>query len=259
MMSHPTSIIIHGQSQAQRPPERGEISLSISATGSNPVTVSESVQKALAQVRQEIESLAAQDNPNLTATSSTPEDERASSTAATICGPTKKVTTFNIAAPSSRSWQRQQPNPSLPPMKDPAGNPIKEHESSVHLTVRFGDFAALGGFAIDMAKLDHVQVQRVHWSLTPDTERGLRAEAIRNAYNDALEKARGFAAAMGRDADRVRPVEIKSENDGMQGSFYGRGVRTMQTARVATGASDFSPSPKDVVYEVECEVKFESH
>ncbi|KAF2155800.1 hypothetical protein K461DRAFT_81700 [Myriangium duriaei CBS 260.36] len=255
-MSQPVSITINGSSESTLYPERGEVSLRISDSGPDPSHVSSEVRRVTREVRSTIEALKAQDyNPS--------DDADASSCTTTTTAPTtpvKKIVSFTATALQTRSWTEHDDDYSSSSRRKAKPKP-KTHEASVRLTAKFASFSALGAFASSLADAPLVTIEGVSWSLTDATQATLRATAIKKAYDDALAKAVAFSEAMGRGG--VVPVEVRTHSDGMEVQYGGRpGYGAMMMSRRAVpggGAGDegVDPVPKDVAYQISCEVKFE--
>ncbi|WP_368499460.1 SIMPL domain-containing protein [Herbiconiux sp. A18JL235] len=83
--------------------------------------------------------------------------------------------------------------------------PVEFH-SAVFVDAEFDDFEALSEWIDVVAVREGIAVDGITWSLAPETDAVVRAEARRAAVADAVAKAEDYAAALG--LDEISPVSI---------------------------------------------------
>ncbi|MFD9032975.1 SIMPL domain-containing protein [Streptomyces sp. NPDC059567] len=81
------------------------------------------------------------------------------------------------------------------PGKHGRGERIRAYQGRVLLTVELSDFTALGELTTRLADLDLTRVDGPWWALRPDSPS--YAEARRTAVDEAVQRARAYAAALG--------------------------------------------------------------
>ncbi|MEU1616116.1 SIMPL domain-containing protein [Streptomyces sp. NPDC005722] len=108
------------------------------------------------------------------------------------------------------------------------GERVRAYHGSVRVGATLTDFTALGELTTRLADLELTRVDGPWWSLRPDSP--AYAEARRQAVRDAVQRARGYAEALG--ARLVALVELADE--GVQQSAPFRAARpAMRTAAFA--------------------------
>jgi uncharacterized protein len=96
------------------------------------------------------------------------------------------------------------------PELKPGSEKVVAYNGSVTTTVTVTDFEGLGELFLSLAALDQVTVAGPWWQLKPGSRAG--AEVRKDAIDDALNRAREYAAAVGARVDRL--VEIADEGAG---------------------------------------------
>ena len=134
------------------------------------------------------------------------------------------------------------------------------YTASTTFTVKFADFKVLGGVCADLAEIPHVLIQGISWVLTDETKATLVTQSRTLAVEDAVAKARDFAAAVGHST--VRAVEINSDNVEARGfGGFGGGGPTRSRAPLGQGKDEsdrlnFEPQKCELSCSVR--VKFEA-
>ena len=118
---------------------------------------------------------------------------------------------------------------------------VVAYTGSVVTTVTVTDFDGLGELLLRLAGLDYVAVSGPWWRLRPGSRAG--AEVRKAAIDDALQRAREYAAAVGARIDRL--VEIADDGAG------GARPLTMRSAAFSVQedsapALDVDPQPQTV-------------
>ncbi|MCG6567627.1 SIMPL domain-containing protein [Tessaracoccus sp. ZS01] len=109
----------------------------------------------------------------------------------------------------------------------------------------------LGDFLGRFAAVDGVTVDNVQWKLTQDTRDAIEPEAIRDAFQDARQRARWIAAAAGRQA----PEPVAVTDGGEPPSLH---YRQALLRADGTAALDLDLDPVDVEISVALTVEFEA-
>ncbi|MEV4739212.1 SIMPL domain-containing protein [Streptomyces sp. NPDC049555] len=120
------------------------------------------------------------------------------------------------------------------------GERIRAYHGHVHLTTTLTDFTALGELATRLADLDLTRVDGPWWALRPDSP--VHGEARRRAVQEAVQRAREYAAALG--AELVAVVEladIGAENTPAPGPMPAPPGAVMRSAGYG-GAPDTAPA-----------------
>ncbi|MGW0734637.1 SIMPL domain-containing protein [Streptomyces sp. NPDC002851] len=124
--------------------------------------------------------------------------------------------------------------------KHTRGERVRSYLGRVHITAELTDFTALGELTTRLADHDLTRVDGPWWQLRPDSPP--HADARRMAVQDAVQRARAYADALGtRLAALVELADIGAENApyGMEAQAYG-GAR-MHTAAFAGSAEEAPP------------------
>ncbi|MFK8909651.1 SIMPL domain-containing protein [Streptomyces sp. YS-3] len=112
------------------------------------------------------------------------------------------------------------------------GERVRAYRGQVRVAVELGDFTALGELAARLADLELTQVVGPWWALRPASEAYGRAR--RRAVEDAVERAREYAAALGgelvalleladEDAEQAQPYAMAAPGR-MRAAGYGGGA-----------------------------------
>lgn len=121
------------------------------------------------------------------------------------------------------------------------------HLAQIDGTVVVWELSELGTFLARLAAVEGITVDNVQWKLTRNTRDAVEPEAIRDAFQDAQQRARWIAAAAGKQGFHVSQV---TDGGGPPGIFY----------KHAMMASDGAPSldldPVDVEISVSLVVEF---
>ncbi len=90
------------------------------------------------------------------------------------------------------------------------GERVVAYVGSITTTVTVTDFAALGDLVLRLGNLDQTSLSGPWWQLRPGSRAG--ADVRREAIDDALQRAREYADAVGARVDRL--LEILDEGTG---------------------------------------------
>ncbi|CAD0086773.1 unnamed protein product [Aureobasidium vineae] len=86
-------------------------------------------------------------------------------------------------------------------------NAQRVFETAVSFDIRVSDFGRLGSFAAQVAQLPYTEIHSVRWALTSSTRQAYASKLRTMAAEDALERAKDYAKALGLSA--VWPVEVR--------------------------------------------------
>lgn len=127
-------------------------------------------------------------------------------------------------------------------------NAQRVYSTSVSFDIRVKDFSKLGTFASQVSTLPYTVLHNVRWALTSTTRRAHESKLRKIAAEDALERAKDYAKALGLAA--VWPVEVK---EAQWGSHDPNAVmQTQQTALdMRRPVSDSDPAFADLFFEPE--------
>jgi uncharacterized protein len=133
------------------------------------------------------------------------------------------------------------------------------HHASVGVEVKFSDFARLAAWVEGIAGRDGVTVHGITWALTEVTRRNLTVESRRRAVADAVEKANGYAAALGLGA--VQPAAIS--DPGMLGDHSSPSEMPSMAPMMARAAAPQSDDvvdlkPQDITIEARVHARFQA-
>ncbi|BBH64685.1 hypothetical protein ACTI_13700 [Actinoplanes sp. OR16] len=120
----------------------------------------------------------------------------------------------------------------------------KKHEyfGNIETSVVVHDFSDLGVLLAALAGLDLTSVSGPWWQLKPGNRAG--SDVRKKAVEDALDRARDYAAAVGATLERI--VEIADEESG--------GMHRMMRADIADPAFDLTPQVQTVSARVRLKV-----
>jgi len=126
------------------------------------------------------------------------------------------------------------------------------HHARIELTATFTDPGALSDWLNAIAARDGVQVGDVSWRLTPATRARIEQEVAAQAVHVAVDRARSYAAAIGRDT--VEPLEIADLGllaDAREAAFSAPMMKAGLAADAVGGAIDARPDDITVTAAVE--------
>lgn len=134
------------------------------------------------------------------------------------------------------------------------------HHAAMDFTAKFGDFAALARFIEDAARIDGVVIHQVAWDLTEQTRATATAETRTRAVADAVEKASGYAAAVGLSA----PVAVAIADPGMLGDrpagdggmVPAMAMRSAKFDAAGGGAPELSLRPEQITISCAVDARF---
>jgi uncharacterized protein YggE len=86
-------------------------------------------------------------------------------------------------------------------------NTQRSYSTSVSYTIYIAEFSALGTFANQVSMLPYTAIHGVKWTISNTTRKAYEARLRKEAVEDALERAKDYAKALGLSA--VWPVVMK--------------------------------------------------
>lgn len=132
------------------------------------------------------------------------------------------------------------------------------HYASLEVTATFTDFTALSDWIGDVAEREGVQVDGVHWRLTPQTAKAAEAEAATHAVKVAVDRATAYAGALGLAA--LTPLEIADLGLLTRAPEPAAPPPRMLRAMSASPLNDSAPAvdfqPEDIVVTAAVEARF---
>ncbi|KAI5259525.1 hypothetical protein E4T42_00192 [Aureobasidium subglaciale] len=127
-------------------------------------------------------------------------------------------------------------------------NAQRVYSTSVTFDIRIRDFNKLGTFASQVTVLPYTLIHSVRWALTSTTRQAHESQLRSMAAEDALERAKDYAKALGLSA--VWPVEVK---EAQWGSHDPNAVMKVQEKAMdmRRPVSDSDPAFADLFFEPE--------
>ncbi|THY67426.1 hypothetical protein D6C97_00810 [Aureobasidium pullulans] len=127
-------------------------------------------------------------------------------------------------------------------------NAQRVYSTSVSFDIRIRDFSKLGTFASQVSTLPYTLIHSVRWALTSTTRQAYESKLRAMAAEDALERAKDYAKALGLTA--VWPVEVK---EAQWGSHDPNAVMKVQEKAMdmRRPVSDSDPAFADLFFEPE--------
>ncbi|WP_327356845.1 SIMPL domain-containing protein [Streptomyces sp. NBC_01304] len=120
------------------------------------------------------------------------------------------------------------------------GERIRAYHGRVHISAELTDFTALGELITRLADLDLTRVDGPWWALRPDSP--AHGEARRKAVQEAVQRAREYAEALGTSLDAlIELADIGAENAGPLTFEAQSSPRMMRS--VAYGAAEDAGAP----------------
>ncbi len=227
-------IIVSGNGELKRTPERGILKLRVHASGRDQARVSADVQQTVKIVQDQLKPLAST------------SDSHGSDTPAVKEWSSGLLSTYSYDEQVGSNRGADQPEPAR----------VRVHQASVDISATFADFARLADFSTAMSSVAHAEVQNVDWVLTTETKLRLNAEVIGLAVRSAQTKADAYAAALGKAS--ATPVEIDEVNDSMD--TFGGAPRFFAMEASVGGAAEREKLicvPQDVALSVTCKATFQ--
>ena len=111
------------------------------------------------------------------------------------------------------------------------GERVVAYAGSVTTSVTVTDFAALGDLVLRLGNLEQTSLSGPWWQLRPGSRAG--ADVRRAAIDDALQRAREYAEAVGARVDRL--LEILDEGAGGGGMPMMRAAKAFDAMEVGDG------------------------
>ena len=190
-------LTVTGKAEIPHSAERAVINVSVSSQGLNKAAVSDEV----ITTAKHIESLLRQLSPT--------DSSAEAKAAAPLAHWNKTSLSFTSYVPTDNDGRELARN----------------YKASVGFDIRFKEFKALGGFGARISSLPHVEVRKIEWILTTETEKSFHSQLRRDATVDAMEKARDYCDVLG--CTNVKPVKLA---EGL--SFTSSGRMTSSNRRV---------------------------
>jgi len=235
----PLVINVSGTSSISRRAERAVVSISVSSNGPDQQKTTSEVTETAKQLQSDLRTLAPKADP-------------------TVLLPESPITHWSMSTLSTGSyfiWLDA---------KDEDGQlkKTREYNASTSFEIKFADFAKLGAVCTDLANMPFVSIRNISWRLTEKTKASLWGQSRSMAVEDAVTKAKDFAAAVGKT--KVRAVEINSDTDGLFGrtaSAFG-GAQIMRSRGIVgqnhSEEEELSFEPEEVEMNCTVKVKFEA-
>ncbi|XRQ05030.1 SIMPL domain-containing protein [Actinomadura welshii] len=118
---------------------------------------------------------------------------------------------------------------------------VRAYRGTVQLKITIADFAVLGELVTRLGDLERTYVDGPEWALRHDSE--VYRRAARQAAHEAVERARGYAEALGSRLTGL--VELSDEGLGRPQDAGGPVTLAAAYGRAAGGAPD-EPEPLDL-------------
>jgi hypothetical protein len=185
----PLIINVSGNSNISRRAERAVVSIYVSDTGPQQSTVTANVTQTANKLQTSLKELSSRE-------SAPGSDARAP--------PITHWSMSSLVTNSYLVWLQQH-------VADGSVRRERNYNASTSFEIKFCDFAVLSAVCTDLASVPHVAIRSIDWRLTNETRVSLVGDSRRIAVEDAVSKARDFAAAAGRS--HIVPVEINSTGD----------------------------------------------
>lgn len=129
-------------------------------------------------------------------------------------------------------------------------NTQRSYTTTISFVIHITEFGALGTFASNVVLIPYTSVNGVRWRLHNSTRKTHDSRLRSLAVEDALERAKDYAKALGLSA--VWPVEVKE----VQRCDEDGDARTKGPGRV--GVADLFLEPEEVILSARVECKFEA-
>ncbi|KAJ5624956.1 hypothetical protein N7510_001265 [Penicillium lagena] len=210
----PLKITVTGTSSIFRHPERGILTINVSARGFAQEVVGKEATETFKELHQLFRDLSAKT-----------EDGEVKPDAAVI----------NFSAGHLRTWTRDT--------NEERGRQ-REHRADMNIQVVFRDFTKMSEVVSSLAWRPNVEISGINWRLTEDTEKALGSESRKEAIRDAINKARDYAEVAGVE---VVPVDIQEKaTHSMIATKRGRSMDGGLTSSLAGGATDYESQSLDL-------------
>jgi uncharacterized protein YggE len=172
-----TTITVTGRADAQVPPERATVSISVHLDGPDAAEPLRGATELAKRLTTELRQL---------------HDPTA--------GPVTSWSSDQLRTWSARPWNA-----------DGVELPLVHH-AAVGIRAEFSNFDGLSAWLGAAAQLSGVSVANIHWALLDETRDRTMSELRARAVQDATDKASSYAAAIGHTT--VVPVALTEEDDG---------------------------------------------
>lgn len=230
-------ISVNGHATIPKLAERAVLSVGIASEGSSKEWVVEEVTTSTKHLRNMLEEMSPMDD--------TEEAKQ-----------TSKISDWSMTSLQTTSHMPTNNN------GEPIEGATRVYEAEVTFDIRFRDFEALGPIATKLAAMPHVQVDRVDWILTPQTEQSYLSELRKMAARDALQRARDYAEALG--LEHVVAVELEETQNRLLFSSAVPRRKTKQSAPYASAHqieknySDLAFHPEEIKMNMDVMCKFQA-
>ncbi|GAA4923858.1 SIMPL domain-containing protein [Streptomyces coeruleoprunus] len=135
------------------------------------------------------------------------------------------------------------------------GERVHAYHGTVHLAATLHDFTALGELTTRLADLDLTRVDGPWWALRPTSPAYARAR--REAVEDAVQRARTYARALGTDLDAL--LELNDTAADMPVPFGGAAPRMAFAAEAAEAAPPLALEPQRQTVVAHIDARFTLH
>lgn len=216
------TITVRGEHEAHVTPERATIHVTVRAEGPERASVVERVMHLTEPLRDSI-------------------------TARKDAGAVADWTSTRLAVRAERPWNNE--GKKLAPV----------YFASIDLTATFSETSELSIWVSDISPWEGIEIGRVDWHLTPDTESQIEREVAAQAVGVAVTRAQAYATALGLGT--VRPVEIADHGliasaspQPFSGTPRARGAMLMASADVGGATMEYEPD--EIVISATVEARF---
>jgi uncharacterized protein YggE len=180
---------------------------------------------------------------------------RKSSTAAS------SASTSAVETPIVKHWAMANIHTSSHLPTDPNGVVLKNaqriYSTTISFNIRIIEFGALGTFANQVALIPYTSIHGVRWALHNSTRKVYEIQSRSKAVEDALERAKDYAKALGLSA--VWPVEVREVQWGDNDADAKiKGMARPGVVDPTQGFAHVFLNPEEVTLSARVECKFEA-
>jgi uncharacterized protein YggE len=129
-------------------------------------------------------------------------------------------------------------------------NTQRSYTTTISFAIYITEFAALGTFASNVALIPYTSINGVRWVLHSSTRKAWESNLRSLAVEDALERSKDYAKALGLSA--VWPVEVRE----VQWGDGDGGARMKGMERL--GVAELFFEPEEILLTARVECKFEA-
>jgi len=133
------------------------------------------------------------------------------------------------------------------------------HSAAIDFTARFREFDALAEFIERVSTLEFTRVNYVTWELTHETQLQAQTQARTRAVQDAVSKAREYAASVGLSevsATDIADPGMLSATPATDSRGMMAGAAAMRMGGMHDGAAPLTLKPEDISVSAAVEARF---